>query len=123
MPESATVTGAKMWRARPIESVYIPVKEMLSNAPGFGSLYAQREIHFEEVYADILDRAYRPPHRGPIDQNRKDLLRVLQQHMEGKIISGIRDNHNRGKIGDFLKEKIKPDSKLSFVSAFFTIYA
>ena len=43
--------------------------------------------------------------------------------MESKIVSGIRDNHNRGKIGDFLKEKIKPGSKLSFVSAFFTIYA
>ncbi|MFQ5652287.1 MAG: hypothetical protein ACE5IY_20345 [bacterium] len=39
------------------------------------------------------------------------------------MVSGIRDNHNRGKIGDFLKEKIRPDSKLSFVSAFFTIYA
>jgi len=43
--------------------------------------------------------------------------------MQGKIVSGIRDNHKRGKIGDFLKEKIKPGSKLSFVSAFFTIYA
>lgn len=85
VPESATVTGARMWRASPIESVYIPVKEMLSNAPGFRSLYAQREIHFEEVYADILDRAYRPPLRGPIDQDRKALLRLLQQHMEGKV--------------------------------------
>ncbi|MCZ6819899.1 MAG: helicase-related protein [Calditrichaeota bacterium] len=43
--------------------------------------------------------------------------------METKITSGIRDNHKRGKIGDFLREKIKPGSKLSFVSAFFTIYA
>lgn len=43
--------------------------------------------------------------------------------MDGKIASGIRDNHNRGRIGDFLKEKIKPGSRLSFVSAFFTIYA
>ena len=31
---------------------------MLSNAPGFRSLYATREVHFDEVYADILDRAY-----------------------------------------------------------------
>jgi len=85
VPESATVTGAKMWRAKPIQSVYIPVKEMLSNAPGFRSLYAQREIHFEEVYADIVDRAYRPPLRGPIDHDRRTLLHVLQQHMEGKV--------------------------------------
>ncbi|MBW2557488.1 MAG: ATP-dependent helicase [Deltaproteobacteria bacterium] len=37
--------------------------------------------------------------------------------------SGIRDNHHRGAIGDFLKEKILQGSDLSFVSAYFTIYA
>lgn len=37
--------------------------------------------------------------------------------------SGIWDNHERGSIGYFLKEKIQPDSDLSFVSAYFTIYA
>lgn len=38
-------------------------------------------------------------------------------------ISGIRDNHRRGTVGDFLKTKIKEDSALSIVSAYFTIYA
>ena len=37
--------------------------------------------------------------------------------------SGIRDNYHRGTVGDFLKEKIKEDSHLSVVSAYFTIYA
>lgn len=37
--------------------------------------------------------------------------------------SGIRDNHRRGSVGDFLKEKIQQGSKLSVVSAYFTIYA
>ena len=37
--------------------------------------------------------------------------------------SGIRDNHARGSVGDFLKEKIQSGSKLSIVSAYFTIYA
>jgi len=37
--------------------------------------------------------------------------------------SGIWDNHRRGSIGDFLRERIKPGSDLSFVSAYFTIYA
>jgi hypothetical protein len=36
------------------------------------------------------------------------------------ILSGIRDNHKRGLVGDFLRKKIKPGSKLSFVSAYFT---
>jgi hypothetical protein len=37
--------------------------------------------------------------------------------------SGIRDNWKRGTVGDFLKDKIQPDSSLSVVSAYFTIYA
>ena len=83
--DSATVTGHKDWCKKPVESVYIPVKEMLSNAPGFRSLYAQREIYFEEIYSDILDRAYRPALRGPVAKERKRLLTNLQKTMEGKV--------------------------------------
>jgi predicted ATPase len=58
---------------------------MLSNAPGFRSLYSQREVHFEEVYADILDRAYSPALRGPADKARKKLLTMLQKAIDGKV--------------------------------------
>ena len=37
--------------------------------------------------------------------------------------SGIRDNHNRGAVGEYLRATIQPGSKLSIVSAYFTIYA
>ncbi len=37
--------------------------------------------------------------------------------------SSIRDNHKYGAVGDFLKSTIADDSKLSIVSAYFTIYA
>lgn len=37
--------------------------------------------------------------------------------------SGIRDNYLRGTVGNFLKDKIRIDSSLSVVSAYFTIYA
>lgn len=37
--------------------------------------------------------------------------------------SGLRDNHNRGTVADFLRAKIQDGSKLSIVSAYFTIYA
>jgi len=37
--------------------------------------------------------------------------------------SGLRDNHSRGKVADFLAEKIRKGSALSIVSAYFTIYA
>lgn len=39
------------------------------------------------------------------------------------MTSAIKDNRSRGKVGDFLKECLKNGSKLSFVSAYFTIYA
>ena len=38
-------------------------------------------------------------------------------------VSGIRDNHHRGIVADFLRAKIQSGSRLSVVSAYFTIYA
>ena len=37
--------------------------------------------------------------------------------------SGIRDNHVRGKVAEFLEQNIQANAKLSVVSAYFTIYA
>ena len=39
------------------------------------------------------------------------------------INSSIRDNKKRGSVGEFLNEHIQNGSKLSIVSAYFTIYA
>ena len=72
-----------------VESVYIPVKEMLANAPGFRSLYAERAVHFEEVYSDLLDRAYLPGLRGAPDDDRRRLLGKLRRELGGSIV--VRD--------------------------------
>ena len=80
----AAIASAKEWCDHPVKSVYIPVKEMLANAPGFLSLYAQREIHFEEIYADILHRAYLPPPRDPTDHDHR-LLADLQEIIGGEV--------------------------------------
>ncbi|MBF0191293.1 MAG: AAA family ATPase [Magnetococcales bacterium] len=86
-PDKATVSGAfKQWLAHPLESVYIPVKDMMANAPGFRSLYELRDIHFEEIYADIISRASLPLLRGGVDTPRKSLLEILQKAMNGKVI-------------------------------------
>lgn len=37
--------------------------------------------------------------------------------------TGIRDNKSQGTVGDFLLETINPDSQISVVSAYFTIFA
>ena len=69
-----------------VPSVYIPVKEMLANAPGFRSLYADRAIHFEEVYSDLLDKAYMPLRRGAPDGERGRLLDLLRREVGGSVL-------------------------------------
>jgi len=75
----------RRWFDRAVTSAFIPVKEILANAPGFRSLYAERVVHFEETYADILDRAYIPVPRGAPSKARQQLMRALEKHMQGKV--------------------------------------
>lgn len=84
--DSVKVEACPHWQENPIDCVYIPVKEMLSNAPGFRSLYSAREVYFEEVYADILDRAYLPPLRVPAKDTHRKLLTALQKELDGKVV-------------------------------------
>lgn len=84
--DNISVQGYKKWIEHKLESVYIPVKEMLSNAPGLRSLYSQRELLIEEIYIDILDKAYLPALKGPIDSKRKRLLNIIRKVIDGKVI-------------------------------------
>ena len=68
-----------------MEAAYIPVKEMLANAPGFLSLYAAREVHFEEIYRDILFKAYLPALREPIDDAHRQMRDRLEHVIGGKV--------------------------------------
>lgn len=54
---------------------------------------------------------------------KKEGEQVTKANTNPTIISSIRDNRGRGTVGEFLKDNIKPDADLSFVSAYFTIYA
>jgi len=80
-------------------SVY-PVKDMMANAPGFRSLYRDREIHFEEIYIDIIDKAFLPIKKGPIDGSRKQLLETLQKEMDGKVVIKSEEFFLRNKQGE-----------------------
>lgn len=98
--DKAKVSGApKSWSENEIESVYVPVKEMLSNAPGLRSLYSRREITFEEIYPDIVDRALLPLLKGPADRNRTHILKILQDAMDGKVTVDNEEFFLRNKQG------------------------
>lgn len=82
----ATVSGEADWLSESTESAYIPVNDILANAPGFRSLYAHRKVHFEDIYDDILIRAYLPPLREPAYPGDEALLHLLKCHMGGTVI-------------------------------------
>ena len=69
---------------KPNKPVYIPVKEMLANAPGFRSLYKEREVHFEDIYLDIIDKAFLPSLKN-LRPDQEQILKILQKEMGGKI--------------------------------------
>lgn len=68
-------------------ATYIPVKDMLANAPMFRSLYAGKHIHFEEIYSDIIDKSLEPIPKGKQTKDRRTLLRILSQSISGRVIS------------------------------------
>jgi ABC-type ATPase involved in cell division len=74
------------WTQKPLFSAFIPVKEMLALAPGFIAISAKREWSVEEVYVDIIKKAYLPLLTGPARRDRKALLGALENAIEGKVI-------------------------------------
>lgn len=64
----------------------------------------------------------RAPHCPQPVSNAPTLL-MTKPTPEPPSLSGLRDNHTRGRAGDFLREAIVAGSDLSFVSAYFTVHA
>lgn len=80
------VKKSKWNEDRRSSAIFIPVKDMLANAPGFRSLYAEKHIHFEEVYSDIIDKALLPATRGRLSEQQNRLLNELNKVMSGRVI-------------------------------------
>lgn len=99
-PEDAKVTGEAGWKRESLTSAYIPVKEMLAHAPGFLATAAKREIAFEEVYTDIIKRAFLPKLMGPTDGDRQRLLTALQKAIDGKVVAKGEHFFLKNKQGD-----------------------
>lgn len=99
-PEDVKITGATGWIKEALTSAYIPVKEMLAHAPGFLATAARREIAFEEVYIDIIKRAFLPRLMGPADANRQRLLTALQKAIDGKVVAKGEHFFLKNKQGD-----------------------
>ena len=80
---SSTASG---WKTdAPDQVVFIPVKDMLANAPGFQSLYSNHSIHFEGVYADVINKALYPATRGRRTKIQKELLTLIEKEICGTV--------------------------------------
>lgn len=86
--ENVELKGASTWLKTEMNGAFIPVKDMLANAPGFRSLNKTRELHFEEIYTDIIDLAFLPKlKKDAISPERAKLLGIIQKAMDGKIVN------------------------------------
>ena len=89
------------WKDEKIgKAIYIPVKEMLANAPGFLALYEKYELHFEEIYADILHYANLPIPRGKAEPQRKQLLEKIKKEIQGRVIQKKETFYLKNKQGE-----------------------
>ncbi|MGO9123041.1 MAG: AAA family ATPase [Desulfomonilaceae bacterium] len=75
------------WFSHPVESVFIPPKEMLAHAPGFASLSETRRLHFEEIYPDLIRKAYLPALRKEhLSHSFAFILKKIASIVGGEII-------------------------------------
>ena len=81
-------------------ATYIPVKDMLANAPRFRALYSERHIHFEEIYSDIIDKAMQPIPKGKPSRERAKLLDILNKSLSGRVIEKNETFYLRSRSGE-----------------------
>lgn len=81
-------------------ATYIPVKDMLANAPRFRALYAERHIHFEEIYSDIIDKALQPIPKGKPSKERSRLLEILHKSISGRVVEKNETFYLRNRAGE-----------------------
>lgn len=83
-----------------VEVIFIPVKDMLANAPGFRSLFSQKKLAYEEIYLDIIDKAFVPIARGKLSPERERLLTILNGAMSGRVIEKNETFYLKNKNGE-----------------------
>ena len=78
------VSGEKSWYPKAMPSAFLPTNDILSNAPGFLSLWDRREVYFEEEIADLLQQAYLPE-LSKLMGRLPNILNNLEQAIKGRV--------------------------------------
>lgn len=64
---------------------YIPCKDIMTNSKGFTSLYKKREISFESIYNDILNKAYLPQLKE-LNESFTNITRKIENAIGGVVV-------------------------------------
>jgi AAA15 family ATPase/GTPase len=73
------------WCKLKIQSVYIPVTEMLSHSRGFLALHRERPVPFDYTEVDIISKAELEPTRE-ITKNAKKTIDIIAKVIGGKVV-------------------------------------
>lgn len=84
---NAEVTNEESWEQQnsEMESVFIPAKEILSNAYNLREAAARGNVEFDDTYLDIIASARVDVSSGRDSDGRKKYLEVLQKINNGKV--------------------------------------
>jgi len=83
----ANITNEAAWgkQMEDLSSVYIPAKEILSNAWNLESAVKMGNVEFDDTYLDIIAAAKVDISRGKDNSERKKYLDMLQKISRGKV--------------------------------------
>ncbi|MEW6666846.1 MAG: AAA family ATPase [Thermodesulfobacteriota bacterium] len=79
------VTDNQEYERYSYKPVFIPPKEMLSNFPGFSSLYLQRELAADETYFDLCQALETPPLKE-LPASVVEPLKAIKEACEGEFL-------------------------------------
>ncbi len=84
----ANVTGRESWEAQlqDMSSVFIPAKEILSNAWNLSNAVKMKNVEFDDTYLDLIAAASVNITLGPNSNRRKKLLDRLNKISSGKVL-------------------------------------
>lgn len=83
----AEIKNEKKWEQQlsDLESIYIPAKEILSNAYNLTEAVLKGNVDFDDTYLDIIASAKVNVSRGKDSSERKKYLEILQKISDGKV--------------------------------------
>ena len=99
-PSDARTDAAEDWKDEELEATFIPVEEVLSEAPDNVASDHFRDLHTDEIDADLLCRALRPLTPGA-NAMRERLMLPLQPILKGRVTNENKKFYLEGLNGNF----------------------